>query len=73
MRDIAADATALKRHITNKMHCARRMGILEEDNNNWYGFMMTIGTPLLLDIQQYLCSPLPTELFVAYLGHVDQC
>ena len=48
------------------------MGILEANNTNWYGTVMTIWTTLPKEIRQYLPPPSPKETLDEYMYRVEE-
>lgn len=57
LKDIAADDTALEKHMTTKLRLAKGMGILESSNSNWFGTVMTIWSTWPKEVRQYIAVP----------------
>lgn len=71
LKDIAADDTALEKHLTKKMRLAKGMGILESNHSNWYGTVMTIWSTWPKEVRQYVRPPVREESLDGYLQRLS--
>jgi hypothetical protein len=70
LKDIAEDDTALLQFIQRKLRYAHAMGILDNNNNNWYGTMVQIWSSLDYKIKRYLRAPRTLETLSDYMQEV---
>lgn len=70
LKDIAADDTALEKHMTTKLRLAKGMGILESSNSNWFGTVMTIWSTWPKEVRQYVRPPIRDETLDSYLQRI---
>ena len=57
LKDIAKDDMALSQYVQKMLRYARSAGLLNNNNSNWHGPMMTIWSNMDIKIRQYLRPP----------------
>ena len=57
LKDIVKDNIALSQYIQKILRYARSASLLNNNNSNWYGLIMTIWSNIDIKIRQYLRLP----------------